>query len=231
MNSPNPDLLEPELEERLRRGLALLAEETPAPQRRSRRGFAAAAVAAGIVLIAAAAIGIGMTAGGHDSQPVARATHTPPAPIHTTPPTQSIQQPIGSGVSYDLNKLVTESPRIIIGTVTSVDHRDASDASGGLPYVLAGLDVDRTLKGPADATVVAFDYDYGNTISSGSPQGATFTVGMHVLLFLSDSTGTVHQDISPQHWQVTGGGQGEFRMNGSEPDAPFTLEDVEQAVQ
>ncbi|MBV9291620.1 MAG: hypothetical protein JO222_04155 [Frankiales bacterium] len=230
MNTPDSEMLEPELEERLRRGLALLAEQTPPPQVRSQRRLVTVGAAAGIA-IAAAVTGVVVTQAGDGGKPVARATHPPSVPVHSTPPVQSAPPPIGSGVSYDLHKLVAESPRIVIGTVTSVDHFGPSDASGGLPYVLANLNVDRTLKGPADATVVAFDYDYGNTISSDSPSGATFTVGMRVLLFLSDSTGTVHEDIAPRHWQVTGGGQGEYRMTGNEPEASFTIGDVEKAVQ
>ena len=228
MKPPDPLMLEPELEERLRRGLDLLAAQTP-PSSPRRTHRAVVAVAAGLVAVAGTTIGIAATGGRNSGPPLA---HPVPTPVVTAPattsPTQSTQQRIGSGVSYDLTRLVNESPRIVVGTVTAVDHHGPSDASGGLAYVLADIGVSETIKGPAVTRLVAFDYDYGNSVSSGSPQGATFVVGERVLLFLSDSSGTVHEDINPPHWQVTGGGQGEYQMRGNEPDASFTLEDVQR---
>lgn len=230
MKPPDPPMLEPELEERLRHGLELLAAQTP-PSSPRRTHRALVAVAAGLAAIAATTIGIAATRGSNNGQPLARPVQTPAVtPTATAAPTQSTQQRIGSGVSYDVTRLVNESPRIVVGTVTAVAHHGPSDDSGGLAYVLAEIDVSETIKGPAEARLVAFDYDYGNSVSSsgGSAQGATFVVGERVLLFLSDSSGTVHEDISPPHWQVTGGSQGEYQMRGSEPDASFTLEDVKR---
>lgn len=223
MTSPEQPPLEPELEDRLRRGLAVLAAETPAssPVRRSRRAIVVSVAAGAAVVAAGIAIAVDVGRDGSTASP--RAAQSPPA--SATPP------PIGIGVTYDLHRLATESGRIVVGTVTAVEHHAASDASGGLPYVLADVDVSDTLKGSAESRVVAFDYEYGSgdTVSDGA-QGASFTVGMRVLLFLSDSTGTVHQGIKPPHWQVTGGSQGEYQMRGNEPEAPFTLEDVQHEI-
>ena len=220
------DVLEPELEARLRRGLGLLAAQTP--DRRSRRPLLAAAAAA--ALLAAAGIGVGLAINGSEGQ------SGPQQAGPSAPPIASTSQPgggpttIGQGVSYDLARLVDESPRILVGTVTNVSHGDASDASGGLPYVLAEVSVDHTLKGADTAHVVAFDYDYGGTVTANAPHGATFAVGQQVLLFLSSSAGTVHADLPPLHWQVTGGAAGEYRMRGDEPEAPFTIAEIERRL-
>ena len=224
MTSDDTDLLEPDLEERLRRGLQLLAEQTPAQVRRPSWLPAAAAV----VVLTGAGLGVGFAVTGHGGQtPRHQAGSTAP-PIPSTPPTSP--SVIGQGVHYDLARLVAESPRIVIGTVTNVTHGEASDASGGLPYVLADIAVDRALRGPASSSVVAFDYDYGATLSADAPQGASFTTGERVLVFLSSAAGTVHAELSPPHWQVTGGAAGAYPMRGDEPDAPFTLEQVQQQM-
>ena len=228
MTGDDTALLEPELEDRLRRGLELLAAQAPpARQRRPRLLIAAAAAA----VLAAAGVGLGVGLAGQSGQsPRHQAGPTAP-PIASTPPTASGgPSVIGQGVSYDLARLVDESPRIVVGTVTHVTHGDASDASGGLPYVMATISTERTLKGPETASVVAFDYDYGNTLTPDATQGATFTEGARVLVFLSSAAGTVHADLPPPHWQVTGGAAGEYPMQGSEPKAPFTIEQVEQQI-
>jgi hypothetical protein len=229
MTADDTALLEPELEDRLRRGLALLAEETPAP--RGRRAWLPAAAAAAVVLLAGAgvAIGLGLTASDGPT-PRHQAGPSAPPPVASTPPTTGGPTVIGQGISYDLPRLVRESPRIVIGTVAQVTHGDASDSSGGLPYVLAEVSVDHTLKGPDTKTVVAFDYEYSNAVTADSVQGATFTVGQRVLLFLSSAAGTVHEKLPPPHWQVTGGGQGEYPMHGDDPAAPFTIEQVRQQI-
>ena len=218
------DVLEPELEARLRRGLGLLAEQTPAA--RSRRTWIPAAAAA--VAVAAAGVAVGVLAGNDGRSSPHEAAPQPRPPASSTPATPGGPTVIGNSVTYDLERLVNESPRILVGTVAKVIHGDASEASGGLPYVLAEVSVDRTLKGADTAHVVAFDYDYGGTITADALQGATFAVGQQVLLFLSSSAGTVHADIPPRHWQVTGGGQGEYVKHGDQLDAPFTLEQVQQ---
>jgi hypothetical protein len=52
-----------------------------------------------------------------------------------------------------------------------------------------------------------------------------------VLLFLSDTAGTVHDGLTPEHWQVTGGAQGRYAMNGTEAQAPFTLDEVRAEIE
>lgn len=225
MTDDDTAVLEPELEQRLRRGLLLLAEQTPPP--RNRRAWLAAAA---VVVLALVGVGLGLRFTGDGTSP-GRHQAGPAAPsVGGNPPTNSGPSVIGQGVTYDLPRLVDESPRIVIGTVMRVTHGEASDASGGLPYVLADISIDRTLKGPNTAQLVAFDYDYGTGVTSDAAQGATFNVGERVLLFVSSSEGTVHADLDRPHWQVTGGAAGEYRMRGDVPDAPFTLSDVENEV-
>ncbi len=242
--------LEPSEEERLRAALATLAARTPAPGRSDGRGAPRGvwAAAAAIVLAGTAGVTVAVTRdythraaraplGVPSSQPGESSRHAPP-PLTT-----------GSGIAYDLARLVGESERIVVGTVTGVAHGPASDQSGGLAYLIATVHIDQTLKGPEALTLAAFDYDYsgGTSVSStggaitsgtalsgptsgGGPLGATFIVGQQVLLFLSSSTGTVHEHIAPQHWQVTGGAQGEYVMRDGKPDAPFSLDDVRNQV-
>lgn len=220
-------LLEPDLEARLRRGLALLAAQTPKP--RSSRPWLSAAAAAAVIL-AAAGIGVGVALSSDDGRTARQQAGQSVPPVVTTPPASGGPTVIGQGVPYDLARLVDESPRIVVGTVTRVTHGEASDASGGLPYVMADVTVDRTLRGPDSSHVVAFDYDYGTTTTTDSGLGVSFVDGERVLLFLSSAEGTVHADLAPPHWQVTGGSQGAYRMRGDEPVAPFTLEQVEQQL-
>lgn len=229
MNSPDPPLLEPDLEDRLRRGLALLAAETPTP--RAHHPHWIPAVAAGVVVLTAGAAAVGLTAGPDHGTTLAH--QRPTAPVvsqHPAPPATSRTGLTGSLVHYDLASLVTASDRIVVGTVTNVQQYPASSASGRLDYVLAGINLDTVIKGPPGRHLVAFDYVYRNTAGSDPPQGATFTPGSRVLLFLSSSVGTVNAGIRPQHWQVTGGRQGEYTMTGGEPNAPFTLADVMTAA-
>lgn len=226
MSAEDTSLLDPGLEEQLRRGLALLAEQTPPPRSRRPRLLAAAAAFA-VVASSAAGIGFAMTRGG-DAPTPHQAGPRPTTPARSGP-TLGGPPPIAQGVVYDLPRLVRESTRIVIGTVDSVEQHPASDASGGIDYVLATVSVDRALRGPATDHVVAFDYDYGIT-TSGDGMGATFTQGQRVLLFLADVTGTVNESIRPEHWQVTGGAAGLYPMHGDEPEASFTIADVQREV-
>lgn len=231
-------LVDPELERRLRRGLALLAEETPAARTRLRYlvgGLAAAAVLAVGSLGTAGLLHRGQPATSALPPPsravVSTPSHTarpPSSPATDTAPAQTLAPPPNaSGITYNLTRLVKESQRIVVGTVTTVRRGSASEATGGLPYVLATVRLDHVIRGEREKSLVAFDYSYGATTSLGSPQGAKFHQGERVLLFLSSSGGTVHAGVSPLHWQVTGGRQGKYVMNGSEPVAAFTLQKVE----
>lgn len=133
-------------------------------------------------------------------------------------------------VGYDLKSLVATSPRIVVGTVGEVQHRPASDASGGLDYLLATLRVQETIRGAEAAEVVTFDYEYGGVVTPSEAIGASIETGDRVLVFLSDVAGTVHEGILPAHRQVTGGAQGAYAMEGDEPAASFTLADVRAEV-
>ena len=215
--STTDDPLDPQLEERLRRGLALLAEQTPPA--RARRAWLPAAAAAVLLVVA----GVGAAVVLRDDSPQ-------PVPPVIAAPTSTVIPPIGLGVSYDLARLVRESPRIVVGTVTKVTHGSASEASGGLDYVLADIDVERTLSGPAEQELVAFGYDYGGAVTAGSAAGASFVEGERVLLFLSSAAGTVQEGLGTPHWQVTGGASGKYTMRDGQPEASFTLEQVEQQL-
>ena len=241
--------LDPAAEARLRRGLVLLAERTPPPPVERPAGstrlptWAVAAAAAVALATAGGGITLAATRQHHPAASPALVRPSPgPAvqPSTTAPPLST-----GLGVRYDLPRLVAESERIVVGTVVEVRHGPAADDSGGLAYVIATLRVEQTLKGAASTTVAAFDYDYSGAITSAGgpvtsgpvtsgsadgPSGATFIPGERVLLFLSSSAGTVHEQITPLHWQVTGGAQGEYQMHGDVPDATFTLDDVRQAA-
>jgi hypothetical protein len=217
----DPDVLDPELEQRLRRGLAALAEETPAERPAYRRHLPVAAAAATIVIAAGAVVAVNLD-GSDDPGPVANP--------HPTVTSGSVAPPIGGVIEYDLQRLVSESERIVVGTVTDVEHHGPSEASGGLAYALATVEVEETVNGPAATQLVAFDYDYGDAPTTEPGLGASFVGGQRVLLFLASVAGTVHEQLDPPHWQVTGGAQGEYVMDGDEPSAPFTMADVRRAA-
>lgn len=267
------EVLTPEQEERLRRGLFLLAEETPAPGAARRRGSRLPALALGAAaMVAAVLAGPALMSGLNPAQdetsadsaasPMAdaynardaaensagddMATKSAPAPV--APPMSDADGEESRAMAesatadeaaaparvmqYDLRMLVAESPRIVVGTVTSVKTGELTEAQGGLDYVMGTVEVEKTLRGPADARIVAFDYVYADSSNSaGGPQGATFAPGERVLLFLADTDGTVHDGIAPRHWQVAGGSQGKFAMNGAEPEAEFTLEGVRAEIE
>lgn len=219
-------------EHRLRRGLALLAEEA-APSAttptRARQWTALAAVGAAAAVVALAiGVGPGMFSEDGPSSTLAEdavATVTPTTPA----PPVNASAPSALRVSYDLHRLVAESPRIVVGTIVAVD-RGSLDGDGGMDYVLGTVRVEETLRGPAADRITAFDYDYGAAITSEPAMGANMTVGSRVLLFLADSTGTVHESVTPRHWQVTGGAQGMYVMDGDEPRAPFALDQVRAEI-
>jgi hypothetical protein len=221
MSVDDQNVLEPELEQRLRRGLAALAEETPAERPAYRRHLPVAAAAAAIVIAAGAVVAVNL-AGPDNPGRV--------ADPHPTVSSGSVPPPIGGrALDYSLGELVAQSERIVVGTVTDVEHHGSSEASGGLAYVLASVAVEEAVKGPEATALVAFDYDYGQTTEPDL--GATFVRGQRVLLFLSSSAGTVHEHLGSPHWQVTGGAQGKYAMGGDQPDAPFTLDDVRRAAE
>lgn len=212
----------PRAEERLRRALHVLAQNTPGETRpgRSRPRMAVlGTVAAAVVALAVAVVLV--------RQPGdAKTAALRPSPTPTAPSTGNLA--LGSSIAYDLDRLVSESQRIVVGRVTAVQNGAADEASGGLPYTLATIDVREAIRGPA-ANLVAFDYDLGDSTAS-VPGGTPWAVGEELLLFLSSPAGTVHANVQPAHWQVTGGAQGRYRVTGGNVDAPFTLDDVRAAA-
>ena len=228
MNHDTDDLA-PATADRLRRGLALLADEAhtaagPAKRARWQPAIAIAAAAA----VVAIAVGVGTQLLADDSGESSLANQAPAA---TTPGPSSpgADAPIAMGISYDLHRLVAESPRVVVGTITDV-KRGSLGGDGGMDYVIGIVKVEEMLRGPATGEIAAFDYDYGTAITSGPAMGAALVPGSRVLLFLADATGTVHESVKPQHWQVTGGAQGLYVMKGGEPNAPFTLADVRAEI-
>ncbi|MBA3742026.1 hypothetical protein [Sporichthya sp.] len=224
MNPEDTDLA-PEVEARLRRGLTLLAAEAPEvatrpPASRRLAVIAVSSAAAALAVLLAFQLTADTSRPAEIAGPSDSAVSPPESPL--------VNPPIAQGVTYDLRRLVSESERIVVGTIGEVRQGTASEDSGGLDYVLATVVVEETIRGPRSAEVVAFDYSYGNAISTGPTLGARLVPGERVLLFLASTAGTVNASIRPEHWQVTGGGQGEFTMRGSDPDAPFTLAQVRQ---
>ena len=228
------DNLDPGLTDRLRRGLALLSEEahtTSAPPKRPHWQPALAIGAAAAIV--AVAVGLGAQALSEDSPEPLLADSAPveTAPAVTLPgATQpDTGRPAAMGISYDLRRLVAESPRVVVGTVVDV-KRGSLGTDAGMDYVIGIVKVEEMLRGPDSGEIAAFDYDYGTAITSGPALGATFVPGSRVLLFLADAAGTVHEDVKPQHWQVTGGAQGLYVMKGNEPQGPFTLAEVRAEI-
>lgn len=223
------DELSPGAEDRLRRGLDLLAEEAHLSATAWRPRWQPAVAIGAAAAVVALAVGLGTQALSDDAP---RTTLAGEAPGTALP--GSLQPnggaPAPMGISYDLRRLVTESPRVVVGTIVDV-KRGALDADGGMNYVMGIVKVEETLRGPAVNQIAAFDYDYGTAITSAPGLGAPLVPGSRVLLFLADVTGTVHESLQPQHWQITGGAQGLYAMNGAEPNAPFTLDEVRAEVE
>ena len=102
--------------------------------------------------------------------------------------------------------------------------------------MLADVTVGEAIRGEG-GTLVAFDYDLGGGAAGGTitsrggaissvPGGSDWVVGQDVLLFLAPSTGTVHEGLRPEHWQVVGGTQGRYLVVVGSVQAPFTLDQV-----
>jgi hypothetical protein len=126
-----------------------------------------------------------------------------------------------------LSQRVAESARVVVGTVTKVDHgRTNGPVAGetGDPYVLATIRVDEAIKGPG-GDLVAFDYTFASATSEGASRA--WNVGDHVLLFLVPDVGTVSATIEPLHMQVAEGESGRYFIDGAKlVGADFTLDDV-----
>ena len=224
--------LTPHEEQRVRAALRTIAEEhtvldqdlrQAAPPRRSGGRAAWVSAAAAVLLIGGGGAAL-MSAEG-SPRPAHRALAPSTAPLPTNPGTT-----LNSSITYDLGRLVRESPRIVVGTVTDLRH-GSGEAAGGLPYVLAHIRVREAIRGAA-GDLWAFDYDLGSGGAISSvPSGPPWRVGEDVLLFLSSSSGTVHEGVAPAHEQVSGGAQGRYEIvDGELRSAPFTLEQVRKAA-
>ena len=222
------DELSPGAEDRLRRGLGLLADEAhlATKGRRPRRHPALAIGTAAAVV--ALAVGVGTQVLSDNAPSTTLADESPGTSI-AVPLQPGVGAPAAMGISYDLRRLVAESPRVVVGTIVDV-KRGTLDADGGMDYVIGTVTVEEMLRGPSVNQIAAFDYDYGTAITSGRALGAPLVRGARVLLFLADATGTVHESVQPKHWQVTGGAQGLYAMDGAKPNAPFTLDEVRAEI-
>ncbi|WP_019873176.1 hypothetical protein [Sporichthya polymorpha] len=229
MTEDNVDELDALAADRLRRGLMLLAEEadgTPAPSRRPH--WQPAVVLGAAAAIVALTVGIGTKVLSDDAPPTTLAEEAPGTTLPGAAQPDA-SRPAAMSISYDLRRLVAESPRVVVGTIVEV-KRGSLDSDGGLDYIIGTVRVEEMLRGPAVEEIAAFDYDYGTAITSGPALGAALVPGSRVLLFLADATGTVHENIKPQHWQVTGGAQGLYAMDGADPNAPFSLDQVRAEI-
>lgn len=213
-------------EDQLRTALQEIAAETPvsagtagsARKHPSHLGWTAAA-AASVVLAAGVAV-FALTDRSGPSKPHQAIASSPP--VSSDPGGTSL----GSSITYDLTRLLKESPRVVIGTVSELRRGDGADA-GGIPYVLARVHLTEALRGPS-TDVWAFDYDLGGGTSISSvPSGPAWEIRQSLLLFLAPSDGTVHEGVSPAHDQVDGGTQGRYVVKDGElVNAQFTLDQV-----
>ncbi len=137
------------------------------------------------------------------------------------------------GPQLSLSERVREADRIVVGTVTKVDHgrldSQIPDETGDA-YVLATVRVEEAIKGPG-GEVVAFSYDFGGAVVTSEGSTRPWTEGDRVLLFLAADAGTVSAGLSPAHLQVAEGEAGRYFVDGDRLiDATFTLEDVRRAA-
>lgn len=206
--------------ERIRRGIELTARGAPAtPVRPARRRWLpVAAAAAAAVAVAGIATAL-----------VTRDDSTAPT-VSPSPTTPTSQPAVNAQRSADLSlsEKVAQADAIVVGTITRLDRGEV----GGLPYVLATVEVSETIEGEPSSTVVAFDYDLdsGDAVTSAGA-GTPWNVGDEVLLFLVSDAGTVSEDLEPAHLQVAEGARGRFAVvDGELVNAPFTLDDVRTAA-
>lgn len=223
------DQLTPNEEGRVREALRAIAEQTPAEGSTAPVSRRLLLIAAAAATLTVASVGAVALSSGHQAKRPLVAAPRPTATATETE-TETYIAPLGSRVGYDLPMLVKESERVVVGQIVEVRHGTES-GPGGMPYVLARIRVEQALAGP-NQEPWAFDYDPASGGGGGSedPAGPAWTIGDRVLLFLAPSTGTVHEGIQPQHWQVTGGPQGRYQIKGDHLEAPFTLDDVRAAL-
>lgn len=216
-------------EELLRNALQVIAQETPSASATTKRPNTPRRVAAARWMVAAALValagGVAVLAFRQTSTPIPKHQAIASPRAETSTPASTTPR-LGSVVQYDLGRLLRESRRIVLGRVVEVRRGDGAQA-GGIPYVLALVQVTEALRG-GSSDVWAFDYDLGGRSAVSSvPAGPRWKTGQIVLLFLAPSTGTVHEGVTPTHDQVVGGAQGRYVVEGSElVGAPFTLEQV-----
>lgn len=155
-------------------------------------------------------------------------------PIATSPsPTTSVTTAPALGfpaMTLTLDQRVAQADRIVVGTITAIDRGEV----GGLPYVLAAVDVSEDIK-PSNARMVnpvtAFDYNLGAGGAITSEGSSTpWNIGDRVLLFLVSDASTVSENLQPAHLQVAEGASGRYAIVNGEAVAPFTLDDVRAAA-
>jgi hypothetical protein len=226
---------------RIRRGLELLAREAaqPTPQAGAdRAGARRRSLFVAAVLTAAVAVAVGVAvvlrSGGSDERAASSPAHASVSPPPAGQPPRS--RPRGSqnakATAFSLSERVRLSDRIVIGTVASLSHGELG-AAQGLPYVLATIDVERSLKPSVTAAgrVVAFDYDLAGGDSKVYSETSTpWQVGQRVLLFLASDRGTVSESLKPDHLQVVGGESGRYPFSGTHLAAPFSIAEIEAEV-
>lgn len=203
----------------IRRGLTLLAVDTPRPARPRQRhiGQWVAIAAAVVTVVVGVVVGV-VLVGPASTRDAGNDTQGPAIGLPAMPLT--------------LQERVDGASHIVIGTVTTVD-RGTIDAQlageQGDHYVLATVRVDEAIKGQG-VEVIAFSYDYGSAITI---EGTTrpWNVGDRVLLFLLPDVDTISADIEPRHMQVAEGQAGRYFVDGDRlVDADFTLDDVRRAA-
>lgn len=208
--------------ERIRRGLHLAADlgvATATPRSRRRRPNRLVGVAAVALLVVGAAVAA--VRSGNEDTP---STEAAEQEIPLTPPTAASGLP-----RQGLAEQVDQADAVVIGTVSDVTRGELA-VDGGLPYVLATIEVSEWIKssGTEGPTVVAFDYTFAGPTSA--PTGDDWVVGEKMLLFLVSDAGTVSESLEPAHLQVAGGHGGRFPFEGDQLSAPFSLDELRRAA-
>jgi hypothetical protein len=209
---------------------ALDGREPDPGNRTMRRGSRSRVVAVSGALAVAAAlaiVAIRVLPGDDTSRVASPAAATAPASPPSTASTVGSAAPV-----LPLPDMARAAERIVIGRIEHLDRGlNSPPGQPGMPYVLATISVEESLKPAGDAIkqVVAFDYDYGGAITSGSPAPA-WNEGDRVVIFLVSDAGTVSENLKPAHLQVLEGSRGRYSIVNGEIQGPLTLEQVREAA-
>jgi hypothetical protein len=216
--------------DRIRRALLLAAADETSPRTMRRRSRSRVVALSGALAVAAAlAIVAIRVLPGDDTSRVA----SPPAAATAPASPPSTASTVGSAAPVlPLPDMARAAERIVIGRIERLDRGlNSPPGQPGMPYVLATISVEESLKPAGDAIkqVVAFDYDYGGAITSAGPAPA-WNEGDRVVLFLVSDAGTVSENLKPAHLQVLEGSRGRYSIVNGEIQGPFTLEQVREAA-